>query len=62
MTSRMGADLPLSAMSLETWVCYASFIAVALLFCWGLSLVTERQYHRLRAWLLQRLGWEKSVA
>lgn len=62
VSTRLGVDLPLSATSIETWVCYGSFIAAAILFCWGLSLITEQQYHRSRSWLLERLRLATSVA
>lgn len=62
VTTRMGADLPLAAASIETWAYYFSFIGVTLVFCWGLSLVTEQKYHSTRNGLIQRLGWAKSVA
>jgi peptidoglycan/LPS O-acetylase OafA/YrhL len=62
VTTHMGANLPLSATSMETWAYYVSFIAAATVFCWGLSLVTEQQYHRLRYWLIHCLGWAKAEA
>jgi peptidoglycan/LPS O-acetylase OafA/YrhL len=62
VTTRMGADLPLSAAGIETWAYYVSFIVTAILLCWVFSLVTEQQYHRLRYWLIQHLGWAKAAA
>lgn len=55
--TRWGLELPLPPTKLVTWGIYAAYIVTTFFICWALSLITEQQYHRLRNWLLLRLGW-----